>query len=336
MSKGGSATAVFVAIGANVVITIVKGVGFAITGSGSLLAETVHSVADVGNQALLAYGLKRAAQPADEQHPMGYGREAFVWALVSAVGIFFLGCGVSVAHGVHGLMAEEHEVMSPLVAYGILGFSMLAEGGSGVVALRVAMQHARERNMGLWRHLRTTDDPFEVAILAEDSAALLGVAMAALAIFLSETTHWTGFDGVGSIAIGLLLGGVALFLVRLNRSLLIGRSVAPSDQAVLDRILAEDPAVEAVITRSTVVTGTETWSVSAELDFDGAWFARQYLEQTPATDVHARLDSPEAVETFLAEYTEEMVTRLGDEIDRIEARIREEMPRATHITIETD
>ena len=338
---GGSKVAVYSAIGANSLVMVAKFVGWAMTGSGPMLAEAIHSAADVGNQSLLAVGMKRSALPPDARHPYGYGRDAFVWALMSAVGIFFVGCGVSVAHGVHTLLAGgEHEVGNPSLNIGILALSMVAEGGSLLVAVRGLQKEARARNIGLWEHVRTTDDPFGVAVLLEDSAACLGVLLAFCTIGLSALTHQSWWDAVGSILIGVLLGGVALVLMQRNRALLIGQSIRQDDLDQVVATLENDPVVEKIARARAVVAGASSYRVSAEVDFDGREVVRRMLAERDmaavAEELGAATADPEALGTWLADFGEDVLERMGDEVDRIEGELRAAVPRARSVELEPD
>lgn len=333
---GGSKAAVYAAIGGNSLVMIAKFIGFFLTGSGAMLSEGIHSLADVGNQALLALGMRRSAMAPDPTHPEGYSREAFVWALISAVGIFFLGCGFTVMHGIEALARGHGEVAGASYAIWILLFSAAVESVSLGIAVRGLMTEARLLGKGFWQHVRETDDPFGVAVLLEDSAAVLGVFLALGAILLTEYTHDARWDGLGSILIGVLLGFVAMFLIAKTRDLLVGRAISDADLARLHETLAQDPAVDEIAEEVAVVTGTNTYRVTAELDLDGAYLANKYLESHDLLSMHARCDTPENFKTFLEDYSEEVMELVGDEIDRIEERIRQEIPQARHIAVEID
>ena len=338
---GGSKAAVYSAIGANVLVMSAKFVGWALTGSGTMLAEAIHSAADVGNQALLVVGMKRAATPPDAQHPYGYGRDAFVWALMSAVGIFFVGCGVTVAHGVHTLLAGgEHEVGNPALNIGILALSMVAEGGSLYIAVRGIKKEAEKRGLSFWKHVKTTDDPFGVAVLMEDSAACLGVFIAFCTIGLSALTHQPWWDALGSILIGLLLGFVALFLMQRNRALLIGQSIRPDDLEKVVETLENDPVVDRIATARAVVAGASSYRISAEIDFNGREVVRRMLAvrdpEELASEVGTAAEQPEALQAWLEDFGEEVLERMGDEVDRIEDELREAVPRAGAVELEVD
>ncbi|MCO4744640.1 MAG: cation diffusion facilitator family transporter [Proteobacteria bacterium] len=337
MAANGSKTAVYAAIAGNSLVTVAKFTGFMMTGSGAMFSESVHSAADVANQAFLAFGIKRAAQPADEAHPFGYGREAFVWSLISAVGLFFVGCGVTVMHGIHAL-TDDHpaELVGTNIAIGILIFSLVIEGGSWWLAIKALMDAAKKQELGFWENLRTTDDPFAVAVFLEDAAAVFGVLIAMASLALVSYTHNPIWDAVGTLAIGGLLGFVAVFLIYKNRGLLIGRAMQPKDRATLQRILEEDPAIDHVAIQRAAVTGASAYRVSAELDFNGHYLASQWLEERDVNTLSEKLSDPQAVAPFLSEFAEHIVDHLGDEVDRIEDRIREALPGAQNIAIEPD
>jgi zinc transporter 9 len=338
---GGSKAAVYSAIGANSFVMVAKFIGWAVSGSGTMLAEAIHSAADVGNQALLVVGMKRAATPPDAQHPYGYGRDAFVWSLMSAVGIFFVGCGVSVAHGVHTLLeGGNHEVGNPALNIGILALSMVAEGGSLYIAVRGLNKEAKARGIGFWQHVRTTDDPFGVAVLLEDSAACLGVLIAFCTIGLTALTHQSIWDAVGSILIGVLLGGVALFLMQRNRALLIGQAIRQDDLDKVVETLQNDPVVDNIASTRAVVAGASSYRISAEIDFDGREVVRRLLaardEAELAEEIRTAADDPQTLQTWLEEFGEDVLERMGDEVDRIEAKLREAVPRAKAVELEPD
>jgi len=337
MASGGSKLAIYSAIVGNTVVMIAKFAGWLLTGSGAMLSEGIHSFADVGNQVLLAVGLRSSQRSPDAQHPYGYGREAFVWSLMSAVGIFFLGCGVTLTHGVQTLFSDGgHEISSHEIAIGILVFSLVVEGISWGIAMKSLWSEAVGRGVGFWENLRTTDDPFGIAVLLEDSAAVLGVIFALFAVLLTQWTHNPDWDAYGTLAIGLLLGAVALFLISKNRALLLGRAIRPEDREKLAAILEADPAIQRVVLQKATVAGVDDYRVSAEIDFDGAWIAEQWLRGVDDRTIRQRLESPEGVRAFLKEYGEAVLTQTGKEIDRIEGRIREEIPRARHIALEPD
>jgi solute carrier family 30 (zinc transporter), member 9 len=215
---------VSIAIGTNSVIALSKGFGWFVTGSPTLFAETIHSLADVGNQVLLKVGEVRGRQGPDEEHPFGRGQEKYFWALVSAVSVFFIGCGINVYHGVHALLnPAEGGDFSPLVI-GLLVFALALETWTFVVALR---------EIGGVSGIRTNRNNTTVlAVLLEDAVALLGIL---LTLVVSGAAYFLGphpeFDATVAIAVGVILGVLAVFLAALNRRLLIDTSDPIIDQA---------------------------------------------------------------------------------------------------------
>lgn len=340
MAGGGSKAAVYAAIGANTFVTVIKFIGFGLTGSGAMLSEAIHSLADVGNQSLLAFGMVRAKKPADARHPFGYGLEAFVWALISAVGIFFVGCGFSVMHAIEALAevatGHAHHLEISGIAVTILVVSLLIEGASLGVAVYGLWKDAKKLDMGLWKYVRTTDDPFGVAVLFEDGAAVLGVIFALTAVVLTQITGNPVWDALGTLAVGVLLGVVAVWLIQKNRVFLVGRAISPRDQARVADVLSQDPAVEAVVVQKAIVRGSDRFRVTAELDMDGEYLARLWMQDRDIDAIHADLDSPDRLRAFLETYGEDIVRLTGAEIDRIESNLRKALPKAQSIALEPD
>ena len=338
---GGSSKAVYTAIAANTLIAIAKFVGYLLSGSGAMLAEAIHSVADVGNQALLALGMARAQRQADDAYPEGYRREAFVWALISAVGIFFLGCGATVFHGAQELWGGAHTSVDGHedgvgISVGILLVSLLLEGWSGVVAIRASAAHATQRGLSLVAHLRSSEDPFELAILLEDSAAMIGIVIALAAIGLGEGTGWWWWDPAGSVTVGLLLGAVAVALVQLNRALLVGRAVSQEEQARIRAILQASPAVEGLERASAIVAGAEMYAIRAGIDFRGAHLAGLALRGSSLHEAAETIRDGDSLRAWADGFAERLLDVLADEVDRIEAEIRVAVPQAQQIDLEPE
>ena len=334
MSANGSKLAVYAAITANSIVTVAKFLGFLATGSGALLSETVHSLADVGNQTLLAIGMKRSQKAPDAEHPFGYGQEAFIWALISAVGMFFLGCGVSLAHGIQSLMhhGEGHEASTWSIY--ILLFALVIEGGALLLAVKGLAGAAKEEGLTFVEYVKTTDDPFGVAVLLEDGGAVFGVMIALVAVTLAKVTHNPMWDAIGTIAIGCLLGLMAVYLVAKNRTYLVGKAISLKDQTALKKLLEQDPVIEEIAVQRAMVMGTESYKISAEIDLDGRYMADQYLAQQNIGELLASFKSEADFQQYLREYSEGLLDQVGDEIDRIEKNIRTVMPKATDIDLE--
>ena len=337
MAGNGSKVAVYTAIGANTVVAIAKGGAFAMTGSGSMLSECLHSLADVGNQTLLAVGMRNAQRPPDADHPEGYGKEAFIWSIISAVGMFFLGCGASIMHGVHalggahGAHVDTHDMS---LNVGILLFALVVEGGCLIVALRGLAADARLQGQTLREYLKQTEDPFGVAVLLEDSAAVLGVLMALTAVLLTQWTGRSEWDAIGSIAIGVLLGFVAFYLIAKNRSFLIGKAIHDEQAKKVLAVLENDPAVRSVTGQRGVVSGTKSFQYQADITFNGAHLAKQCLAKMTDTQRAMATASDEGLHAFAEQLGEAIVEQMGDEVDRLEDVVRAATPKAYDIKLE--
>jgi len=233
-----STTTVLIAFFANLIIAAAKTVVAMITGSASMLAESAHSWADTGNQVLLFIADRRSRKGPDASHPFGYGREAYVWAMFAALGLFTAGAVVSVWNGVTKLF-EEGEESSYFWAYVVLLVAFVLEGLSFVQAYRQTRREARRLDREVLEHALATSDPTLRAVFAEDAAALVGLVIAGLGIFLHQVTGNAVYDAVGSIAVGLLLGVVAVILINQNRRFLTGQeSDARARAAALARLKA--------------------------------------------------------------------------------------------------
>ena len=296
--KDGSLGTVLLAGGANLAIAIAKIVAGAVTGSSAMLAEGAHSVADTVNQLFLLTALSRSKKPADTQHPFGYGMERDFWSLLAAVGIFVLGAGFSVYEGIHSLLHPE-PVVDPLVAYVVLGVSFLFEGASWLKALLQLRREAGERQVDLVKHVATTPDPTVKTVAFEDTAALVGIVLAAGGITLHLLTGSGVWDGVASILIGVLLVGVAISLGSTSKRNLIGEALPVATRDDLTRIINETVGVDVVVELLTMRLGPDDVLVAARVDVDDAATGRD-LERV-ADDVESRLREayPEVRHVFL-------------------------------------
>ncbi len=331
----GSTKAVYSAIAANSLVALAKFGAFSVTGSGAMLSEGIHSVADVGNQALLVVGIKRSQRPADEDHPYGYDREQFTWALISAVGIFFLGCGVTVMHGIHSL-TDPHPPEGIAVSLGVLALSFVLEGASWAVAVWAVRNAAQAAGMTFKQYLRDGSDPMAVAVVMEDSAAVLGVTIAGVALTIAHFTQDGRWDGIASIAIGLLMGYLAVFLIRKNKDHLVGKAVDKRQRDAIRKILEGDEVVEHIEGMKAVVMGAESSRLAANIEFDGRKVASRVLEGMDLDEILAKTKSREELEHFLTEFGDMVTDQLGDEIDRVEQNIRDVVPGLTSINLEAE
>jgi len=256
---------VVAALLANLGIAVAKFIAAAISGSSSMLTEGVHSLVDTGNQALLLYGAKRAKRPPDPEHPFGYGRELYFWSFVVAILIFGLGAGVSVYEGyVH--IAEPAPLESATVNYVVLGVALVLEGASWTIAMR---EFAKAKgDSGWWQAIQASKDPASFIVLFEDSAALAGLGVAGVGVWVSHAWHDPRIDGAASIVIGLILAVVATLLAREAKGLLIGERADPGVIACVRAILDREPRIVHINHVRTIHTAPERVFVAISADFD--------------------------------------------------------------------
>ncbi|MBF6145190.1 cation diffusion facilitator family transporter [Nocardia sp. 852002-20019_SCH5090214] len=262
MSAGGGKKAIFAALSANAGIAVAKFVGAAITGSGSMLAEAVHSVADTGNQGLLLLGQKRAEQEADDLHPFGYGRNRYFYSFVVALVLFSLGSMYAIYEGVHKIQHPE-ELTSPAVAIVILGIAAALEGYSFMTAMRESSP-LRE-GASWWRFIRNSRSPELPVVLLEDTGALIGLLIALVAVVLTVVTDNAIWDGIGTLGIGVLLGVIAVVLIVEMKSLLIGEGATPAQDAAIRANLVDGERIDRVIHLRTEYLGPEEMLVAAKV-----------------------------------------------------------------------
>lgn len=298
MSQGGSTRAIVAALAANAGIAVAKFVGFAITGSSSMLAEGVHSVADTSNQGLLLLGQRRARREANELHPFGFGRSRYFYSFVVALVLFALGSLFALYEGIHKVRHPE-ELSSPLVAVVILAVAIALEGYS----FRTAVHESRPRKGegSWWRFIRTSRNPELPVVLLEDSGALVGLVLALAGVGLTVTTGNPVWDGVATVAIGLLLGVIAVVLIVEMQSLLIGEGATRAEDEAIRAALAGG-GIDRVIHLKTQYLGPEEMLVAAKIAL-GA---------------------------------QDTIVEVAASIDAAEARVREAVPSARMIYLEPD
>ncbi|MBN8751948.1 MULTISPECIES: cation diffusion facilitator family transporter [Variovorax] len=259
-----SKIAIYGAIGANVAIAVTKFVVAGITGSSAMLSEGIHSAVDTFNGVLLLVGLRLSKRPATVEHPFGHGKELYFWSLIVAVLIFGLGGGVSFFEGIQHIRNPE-PMRDPTWNYVVLAAAALFEGTSFFIALKEF--RAQARGQPFWQALDRSKDPTTYTVLAEDSAALAGLAVAALGIYFSHSLGMPELDGVASVVIGLLLAGVAVFLISQARGLLIGEGIRPETARAIRAIAMEQPGVEDVGHVLSMYIGADEVLVVVDVNF---------------------------------------------------------------------
>jgi cation diffusion facilitator family transporter len=263
-----SLTTVLVAFGANVLIALAKSAAAVVTGSASLVAEAAHSWADAGNEIFLLIADRRSHRAPDRAHPLGHGREAYVWSLFAALGLFVAGAAVSVTHGVQELIHPQPAERF-VVGYAVLALSFVLEGVSFGQSVRQAKPEAESMQRDLIEHVLATSDPTLRAVFAEDSAALIGLVIAAAGLATHELTGSATPDAIGSILIGVLLAVVAVVLINLNRRYLVGQEADPRVRTAALQALLDLPEVARVTYLRLEVVGPRMVFVVGDVDLTG-------------------------------------------------------------------
>jgi cation diffusion facilitator family transporter len=291
-----SKTAIFAAIIGNLAIAATKLVAAYFTGSSAMLSEGIHSIVDTGNGGLLLLGLRQAKKPPDANHPFGHGKELYFWSLIVAILIFALGGGMSVYEGISHL--RHPHLGDPTWNYVVLGFAILFESVSFYFAYKAFRGELGEE--GVLQTIRMSKDPTTFTVLFEDTAALLGLIVAFVGIFLGHVLQNPYLDGAASIVIGLILGGVAAFLAFETKGLLIGEGVDPKTLASVRALVGKDDAVDEVKKALTMHFGPSDVLLALEVRF------KRHLRSA----------------------------QIAEAINRLEAQIREKHPEIKHIFIE--
>ncbi|MFD7923133.1 cation diffusion facilitator family transporter [Streptomyces sp. NPDC059740] len=296
--SGDSTFTVVVAAAANLGVAVAKAVAGLISGSSAMLSEAAHSLADTVTEILLLTALKRSQKPADEEHPLGYGPERYVWALLASVATFVGGAVFSVYDGVHTLTHGE-EIGSPTASYCVLALAFLLEGFSLRTGVRQSRREAASRDRPFLHYLRHTSDTAVKAVVLEDTAALAGLLLAALGLLLEQLTGAVAWDGTAAIAIGVLLALVAWELGRSNVQLLIGRALPRAMREELRAELLALPAVVEVVELTTLVQGPREVLVAAKVDFEDGLSAGDIEQSCEEAERRLRSRLPSVCRVYL-------------------------------------
>lgn len=235
MSAGNSKIAIYSAIGANFLISIMKFVATSFTGSSAMLSEGIHSLIDTFNGVLLLYGIKKSNRPPTDEHPFGFGKEVYFWSFIVAIFIFALGGGIAIYEGIQHII-HPHAAEPGMVIwnYGVLIGAIVFESISFTLAFR---EFRKANPSGFISSIRKSKDAATFAVIIEDSAALTGLVIALLGVIISQVTGNPVYDGIASVGIGILLAGVALFLAYETKGLLVGESASKEDLSIIDEVM---------------------------------------------------------------------------------------------------
>lgn len=307
---------VIIAFAANLLIALAKSVAAFITGSPSMTAEAAHSWADTGNEIFLLVANKRSAKERDRAHPLGYGREAYVWSMFAAFGLFSVGAAVSITHGVQSLIAPE-SATNFAVAYIVLAAAVVLEGVSFLQAFRQVRKAATESGRDTLEQVLTSSDTTLRAVFAEDAAALIGLAIAFLGVLLHQLTGSSAYDAIGSILIGVLLGVVALILIDRNRRFLVGQVTHPDiRREVLRQLLARDK-IDRVTYLHLEIVGPSRLYLVAAVDLTGNEVESNVAERLRALERELERDEhiEEAVLTLAIRDEESLTVADADALE---------------------
>jgi cation diffusion facilitator family transporter len=296
---GSSKVAIYGAIAANSAIAVCKFIAAFFTGSSAMLSEGIHSLVDTGNGMLLLVGIKLSKKPPDRNHPFGYGNEIFFWSFVVAILIFALGGGIAIYEGIQHIL-HPRQLANVHWNYVVLVLAMVFEGA----ALRVALKQFKTTRRGrpFFQALKESKDSTTIAVVVEDSAALIGLVIALLSVFLGQVTGWVYFDGIGSVMIGLLLVSVSYFFAIECKALLVGEGLGVENIGIIESILEQDPRVANNRRPLSLYFGPE--------------------EVLVALDVH-----------FVDELSSDEIEAT---VDRIEEQIKSAVPKVNRIFIEAE
>jgi len=294
-----STRVIYAAIAANLVIAVTKFIAAGFTGSSAMLSEGIHSLVDTGNGGLMLLGVRRSRRPADAAHPFGYGKELYFWTLIVAIVIFAVGGGISAYEGLLHILNPK-AVANPMWNYIVLAIAMVFEGYSFMVAFK-AFQAERGK-LSIWQSINQSKDPTTYTVLFEDFAALIGLVVALIGVFLAQFFENPYFDGGASIVIGMILAAVAVLLAYESKGLLVGEAVDPETLKDIRRLAESDPQVESVKNALTMYFGPHTILLAMDLSF------------------RPNLSAIEVEES----------------IDRLEEKVRSRYPNVKHIFIESE
>jgi zinc transporter 9 len=324
---------VVTALTGNLFITCIKFVGFLLSRSPSLFSEAVHSFADFSNQTLLLIGIRRSSKKADAEFDYGYGQERFFWNLVSACGVFFIGAGVTISHGIESVRSG-HPGNIDTATFVILAVSLVIEVFSFYTAFRELKHSCQGKGFGA---MMKGGDPSTLAVLLEDGVAVIGVVIACAAIFLTYLTGSYVWDAIGSIIIGVLLGIVAIILINMNRKYLIEKAIPEEEKERVMKTLNAEPSIVCVKKFKSTTLGVDRYRIKCEIRLNEKELMEEvrkdgYLEKQYE---EIKKDYNRFI-SFCYDFSRLLTRLVGRRIDRIEKAVQNEAPHIKHVDIEID
>ena len=318
----------------NMIICAAKLAASISSGSSSMFSEFIHSLVDCGNQSLLLLGLRDSSLVADRKHPYGYGKSVYFWALVSALGTFFLGAGVSGTQAWAELMEPSLNDITWEV-WSVLGLSFVIDGyvlTKTVIGIQESIP--KDFKQSFWAFFWKIRDPATMAVFLEDGAACLGIIIAIAGISASSYTGMPIFDGLAGLGISGLLATMGLVLVRINHRFLLGQAVEPEITNGIEKILLSQRSIDAVHSVQSQWTGPHTFNFKAEVDFDGTYLAAKLMPRYQQEFLQVRDSLDTELRVLLSWYAEDVMRTVEREVRHVEAEIRKEYPAADFIELE--
>lgn len=324
---------VMAALLGNACVTLLKFFAFFVSGSSSMFSEAIHSFADTANQSLLLIGIRRSVRSSTEDFSYGFGLERFLWALISACGIFFVGAGVTVYHGVMAIFHAEHVIISPVV-YLVLIISLIIESTTFLLAFKDIKKNHPDEKVS---EIIANGDPSTMAVLLEDGVAIIGVVIAFVSMYLSSVTGSIYWDAGGSILIGLMLGLVAIILIAKNREFLIHKAIPDDVQERIIEIMEADPAIEKVIDFKSAIMDVGQYRIKCEVEFNGSALLEDLFDQGELREYFDEINNDfNEFTRFAVDYVDRVPRVVGKRINEIEARIQKEIPEVRYMDIEVN
>lgn len=331
--KASGLKSVITAVIGNTSVAFLKIIGFFMTGSSVMLSEGIHSIADTANQTFLYLGIKRSERPADEDYQYGYRQERFFWALISACGIFFLGAGVTFYQGLTSIFKQEPAHIDSWM-FVILFVSLILESYSLMTAYKEARHAAKDEP--ILSYLKHSGDPTILAVIYEDTAALLGISIAFLSIVLTQLTGSFFWDGLGSILISLLLATVSILLMIANRAFILNKSVPRHFREQIKKALLDEDLVDEIHDLKTTMIGVDGFIVKVEIEANGHFLAEKIFNSGNMKDEYEEIEDYNDFVKYSSRLCDRTTRIMGREIDGIEKRIIEKIPNIQHIDIESN
>ncbi|KAG4071467.1 hypothetical protein HA402_011621 [Bradysia odoriphaga] len=336
--KGRSGLVVIAAICINCTIFVLKMIVWRITDSHSMFAESIHSVADTANQIILAYGIHRSVKNPNQKHPYGYSNMQYISSLISGVAIFCVGTGFSFYHGITGLFQEGHQE-DYMWAYIVLAGSLIFEAITLLLAIKSIRASAKEADMSFREYVLSGQDPCVNVVLFEDTAAVLGAAVAAVCIGLAAYFQTSKPDAVGSLLVGCMLAAVSSLIIHSSVPALVGRSIEFDQLNKINAELENDSIIKSIHEVRGIDMGNNQVRYKAEIDINGRELSKLYLDGLNMDEMLAEVKefkSSGELNEFMLVHGEKIVDSMGDEIDRLETKLSLKFPKVRYIDLELE